>query len=493
MTLLLVMNHCTESVSYQESEPDETVLVHIGEKSISVNEFIRRAEYTMRPDYCIRDNYVHKKIVLNSLIAEKLFAMEVGEENELAENEEFQAFLKGRREQAMRQWLQYVETGQDPDVDSSEFRTVYSQAGRVYSVQYLNIPGEEYRETLAQRIRKNGELTEVYQELFGGAEIPTKEVSWQEASVKSVHQALYGQPVQRGDIVGPVKMQEGVVTFLKVEGWTERKVIDDQGIRDRRDLVSRRLEGYETAERFDEFVKDIMAGKQLDFQPETFYALVEIFAPVYLRDKAEKEAMANAVFWNAKQDKELFDSVRESIDKYLDHPLFRIEGEVWTVRDFEEAMKSHPLVFRTRQLNQENFAEQFQLAIVDLVRDHYLTREAYRRGYDQVNIVRRDEAMWEDQMESLYHRNQYLTRAGFSGSFGNEYMDAIENYLNPYVDELQEKYAKEITINFDAFEKIELTSIDMFATLENVPYPIAVPSFPVLTTDHQLNYGRKVQ
>ena len=94
---------------------------------------------------------------------------------------------------------------------------------------------------------------------------------------------------------------------------------------------------------------------------------------------------------------------------------------------------------------------------------------------------------------SMYWRNEYLERAGFQGNFGNNYMKAIENYLNLYVDSLQQKYNDLIEINIDVFEKIKLTNIDMFVIQRNVPYPIVSPSFPVLTTDNKLDYGRKME
>ena len=42
----------------------------------------------------------------------------------------------------------------------------------------------------------------------------------------------------------------------------------------------------------------------------------------------------------------------------------------------------------------------------------------------------------------------------------------------------------------DAFEKIKLTQTDMMVIQRGVPYPIMVPSFPVLTSDSKLNYGK---
>ncbi|MBN1466415.1 hypothetical protein JXA02_11675, partial [candidate division KSB1 bacterium] len=63
-------------------EPSEKILVEIGDKTISVAEFIRRAEYTVRPPYCRGVHNLDKKIILNSLIAEKLMSLEAGDANE---------------------------------------------------------------------------------------------------------------------------------------------------------------------------------------------------------------------------------------------------------------------------------------------------------------------------------------------------------------------------------------------------------------------------
>ena len=66
-------------------------------------------------------------------------------------------------------------------------------------------------------------------------------------------------------------------------------------------------------------------------------------------------------------------------------------------------------------------------------------------------------------------------------------------FINPKIDSLQEAYSNDIEINMDAFEKIELTSTDMMVIQRGVPYPILVPSFPILTSDNKLDYGRNIK
>ncbi len=53
-------------------------------------------------------------------------------------------------------------------------------------------------------------------------------------------------------------------------------------------------------------------------------------------------------------------------------------------------------------------------------------------------------------------------------------------------------YGANLRINMDAFEKIKLTSTDMMVIQRGVPYPILVPSFPIVTSDNRLDYGKSI-
>ena len=66
-------------------------------------------------------------------------------------------------------------------------------------------------------------------------------------------------------------------------------------------------------------------------------------------------------------------------------------------------------------------------------------------------------------------------------------------FFNTVIDSLQEVHSKIIKINMDAFENIDLTSTDMVVKHQGLPYPIVVPSFPIITTDDRLDYGSKLE
>jgi hypothetical protein len=82
---------------------------------------------------------------------------------------------------------------------------------------------------------------------------------------------------------------------------------------------------------------------------------------------------------------------------------------------------------------------------------------------------------------------------GEKRNFAKHYMEIVNERFNPYVDELQKKYYKKITMNFDRFEKIGLTSIDLLVQQPTQPFEYVVPLFPVSTTDNLIEYIKKME
>ena len=66
-----------------------------------MQDFIERSEYTPRPLYCKGNSSTEKRIILNSLIGEKLFSMEMKKDVPI----QIDKYLLGRRNQKMREVL----------------------------------------------------------------------------------------------------------------------------------------------------------------------------------------------------------------------------------------------------------------------------------------------------------------------------------------------------------------------------------------------------
>jgi len=469
----------------------ETILAKVGSKTISINEFIRRAEYTVRPAWCSGDNYIHRKVVLNSLVAEKLLAMEASEKNELAQNGEFQLYLTGRKEQAMRQWQYQQQAVEQVQLDSAEINTQYKLAGRKYKVSYFTVPTEEMTEIVNQALKTNpGDFDGIYSGLSNRETPPVKEIDWQSAESDVYYEQLFNADIQKAEILDPVKAEQGGFLFLRVDGWSDFPAISEQQRTQRINDVRERLTDKKAQVIYGDNIAGLMKGKSVQFNRPVFTKLVNTLGPDYYKSDKEKKDTFNKKFWNKDQTDMVLDDPGNQLKEILDEQLFTHDGRTWKVHEFIVELIRHPLVFRKRRMPKNEFGEQFKLAIVDMIRDQHLTKAAYEKGYDKTPVVERNYQMWQDNLFALYQKKKFLDA---DSSRGLNTMEQVEQILDPYVQTLLKKYDMQIEINTDAFENVKLTNVDMFVVQKNVPFPVVVPSFPKLTTYNQLNYGKKME
>lgn len=486
--LVIIFSDCAQK---NESADDSQIMVNVGTKQITRQEFIRRSEFAIRPPYCRDENYIHKKIILNSLIAEKLLAMEAGEVSDLTQNPDFQAYIEGRKEQAMRQ-IHYNELAyKTVKLNSEEIQREFDFAGRTYRVSYFTAPTNDISMKISQKLEsENISFEEMYHTLTGDTSVPEREIKWNAPEETSIKDVLFKEKPTRGQIIGPVKVDEQNHLFLKVNGWTDQRVMTENDIRDRRQLVVDQLKNEKAWAAYETYVSELMHNKQMQFSEDTFKKLVTVIAPVYLNSEQTKKQMFNNSFWKNKETKDDFSHLPETLAA-LDHlPFFSVDSSVWTVGQFRSYMKRHPLVFRKEGAQNRNFAEQFRLAVADMVRDYYITQDAYEKGFDESAAVQQNVAMWRDHLLSLYQKYKYLESMNINEK---DQMKIVTEYMTPYVDSLQIRYSAHIEINMPEFEAIKLTAIDMVALQPDQPFQIVVPSFPLVTTDHRLDYGKVME
>jgi len=137
-------------------------------------------------------------------------------------------------------------------------------------------------------------------------------------------------------------------------------------------------------------------------------------------------------------------------------------------------------------MNKAEFHTQLKFAMADLLRDMEITNICYNKDLDSDWRVISNVDQWYD----AYASKRYIeNRSKIEMRSEQEVLD----FFDPLVDSLQQVHSEKIKINMEVFENIDLTSTDMVVTQQGLPYPIVVPSFPIITTDSKLNYGKKLE
>jgi len=459
------------------------VLVRVGDKLITSQDYLNRAEYTLRPDFCRGNNYIHKKIILNNLIAEKLLAIETETLTEELSSNELRSFLKGRKEQAMRQLLYFEKGYKKVEIKKEEINHFFKMAGRTYHVNYFAFPGGEFSEIVKKAVDGGISFQEIYQANFEG-DIPSRDVNWVDDNDSFISNALFLEDVKKNQVIGPYYLDDGSGFLLKINGWTDRLDLSDKSNIERRDQVVNILKERRGKAIYSSFIKDVMKGVKIDLNEKVFIPYSNAIRDQYFRSKEEKEdAISNALFGS--EEFLSLNDIKPLDKKYQDLELFSINEENWSVMDFEKKLASHPLVFRKKKMNKYEFLNQFKLSIVDFIQDYYLTKKAYELDLDNKETIRLNESLWTDSFAAYQSAKVWM----------KSQKDSSEQYIvmKPFIDSLQKKYSSKISINMDLFESITLSSVDMFVTQGNVPYPVVVPSFPIFTNDSYLDYGSKIK
>ena len=138
---LLSFTYCIDDIYLKDN-----VIVKIKDRIITKNDFIKRAEYTIRPIYCNRDSHTDKNIILNSLIAEKLMAIDI--ENNLLSKNYSNHFIEGFKEQNMREVLLKEQVYNLITIDSSLVQSHYNNSTKNYKIQFLSISDNKITEKI---------------------------------------------------------------------------------------------------------------------------------------------------------------------------------------------------------------------------------------------------------------------------------------------------------------------------------------------------------
>ena len=478
------------SCTVDKADSELNVLAKVGSRIITLQDFIRRAEYSIRPLYCRQANYIHKKIILNSLIAEKLFALEAEKTKvDLLDYGFFQSYIRGRSEQAMRQLHYYEEFYKQVELDSVVVLSAYKLAGRTVDITFLNLPDLNSANTIKDLVVEGMSLDSAYSMIWGQDAPPKKYLNWFDKESADLHKAIFNSNITKGSIIGPLATDNKTFILLQVNGWIDRPAVTESDVSLRMADVRKRLREHDAEQRYKEWVQNIMTGKQLELNPNVFSSYTEKVADIYLQPDSVKQIQYSKFLWYDPELDFISDSlINAPLKSFVETDiLFHVDNIPWTIQEFHQELRKHPLVFRKKKMNRSEFQGQLRFAIADLVRDIEITKYCYEKEYEQSSTVKLNRELWYDSSIARYYRDILFKEKGFLYDDPED----VATRMNPLVDSLQTLYSDQIEIDTDLFESIELTSIDMTVIQQGAPFPKVVPPFPIFTNDNKLDYGRR--
>jgi hypothetical protein len=457
-----------------KKKPDETALARIGRRSITVDEFLKRSELTIRPL-----PFKDKNTTLNNLISEKILALEAEREDSLLKSPALNATLKGIKEQLMRDRLYEEAAAKQVRLDSAEVARAFRLSTREYELDFYTVRDAGLARKIEAKLDSlPGSADRMFREVEKTlGKRPVQKVRYKDPEDTAIHEALFSKPVGRGTVIGPLKLESGEFIVMKVLNWTDYPVIGYEEKQDQWNKVVEKITLNKARKAWTAFQVEVMRGKKLEFNRDSFKALSETALNYYLQNEGKDRLKPPR-------------AEKLPADPNIDGgaPFFTIDGRTWTVDDFKHELMSHPLVYRTKVLNRANFNEQFRLAVADMVRDHYLTQEAYERALDRSGEIQRTEGMWRDAFLAARQEKCVVQSALKRGLVRAEDQPGMLAYWTRYLEGLQGRYGGSIRVDRKALDAVSLTPIELTVMRAGVPYPAAVPAFPMYTDSKNLEY-----
>jgi hypothetical protein len=459
-----------------QDQMHDTVLAVVGTTQISVGEFKARAELTVRPD-----RFMDKSVTLNNLILEKILAMEVGRHSSLNSNPGYQGYLKGIKEQTMRELLYRDSAYNKAIVDTSVLINAYTQSIREYEIEFYRMHKKMARQVRAAIDSLPGNTDRVFKELHAALGThPVRTVNYKDPDPDAVHDALFTIPLQSGDVVGPIELGTGEYLVMRVVKWTAYPLLSGIDQQERWNDVAKKERSMLAAKLWGSYHAGIMKGKKIEFNRQTFLQLANLIREKYIAGQHQKTPM------NDRIPEVSFKA--NGLD--LSAPFFTFDNDVWTVGDFRNELMSRPLLFRNTTLDSANFNDEFKQACVDIVKDHCLTREAYNASLDKEPVVAKTVAMWSDAFVANDQQRSVVDAAVQDGKVSRDDELAISRYWDSYVNDMVKKYRPMVAVNLPVFRTLELTRVPMYALKPGLPYPSMVPGFPAFESRKDIDLIR---
>lgn len=354
-------------------------------------------------------------------------------------------------------------------------------------MNFLNTNTEDEAKYFSHELHKNNKsISKLYNELTDSSNTPYREISWELPEPDEIRKALFSDTLSVGQKIGPIKIGRNYL-FMEILGWRSTVPFSEKTMIERWNMISEKLTEERGLDLYGEYIAGIMKGKSVDMNPDVFGKLAQIIAPKYVKTEESKDdQFLEYTFDKKKKEVRPNKDISSEISDIINEPLVNFDGQTWTVGDLERELDLHPFVFRNQKVNEKNFLIHLKLAIVDLIRDKYLTNEAYKAGLDKTPYVKRYTSMWQDALVSLYEKQSFVKDE--AKTYNN-----IKEDIEPEIRKLLEKYSKQIEIDTELFNSIKLTRTEMFAIQKNVPFPVMVPGFPQIYTEHSLDYGVKME
>jgi hypothetical protein len=450
LVLILIAFGCSNK---QEPEPGE-ILATVNGESITKKQFIRRLELTPLPGF-------HKPTNRNlrglNLMINEVVVSQWAEENGYAEDPDFQKVMDFIKDQALIRELFLEEIRKNAEPDSQEITQALKKSAQQLTIRVLFTKNEKIAAEWQKALQKEKKFQEIVEESKNdyGVQYSSSTFRWGDGSIPiKVEEAAYR--LNMGENSNVIELPGGFAII-----YLENKVRDVSftplEFQQKWNTVKKVLRARKETILANEYIEKLLAPLKIVQKAEGFHSVVNFI---------EKQVQKNP--GDSIKALQTFEKELEFLDEQnLKKIVISAPDLEWNGIDVLNILKKYNYPISLK--NTGAISKTLSNFLKSAVRDHYLAKQAKKKGLERRTGVREDVQTW---------RRYFLYLKGVSAFALSGASDNKEKIITRRIKELRDK--SDININNELLENISLTGIPMLALWSgDINKQLVVPPFVV--------------
>jgi hypothetical protein len=439
------------------NEIGDQVLAKVGNKKITVREFL--CGYEFGPAFYKKEKD-SKSLYLKYLIDEKLLALD-GHKQGYADSARVKDLSNALKADLTTTELFKEDIEKDVSIPKAKIHEAVQEKQITYDIKWLYAPNKDSLAFFQDGLRDHIEFDVLYKmQLNDSVFYDQRSMKMDRFKLSIRNPQLFNiiDTLKVNEVSPPIKAPDGWYIFMITDKWKNEVIT--QSMRDKDEYDAKQaLEMQQMDSLSDVYVHTMLLKHNPVIQARPFD-----FLRSYIGNY--ETSKSNFKKWGLEKrldnETQYFDST--SGNDFSKVKLVVLDDTTFTLADFIDWYKIREEYIKFDQGSFNSFSASLESQIWQMVRDKLLTRRAYARGLQNIEIVRQQSEWWEDKILYSVMRDKIANSVGLNiespaqrPKIYNKEKDII-NKINKALNQLRAKY--KITINNKLLNKIVVQDED---------------------------------
>lgn len=357
---------------------------------VSSDEFKLRYELTPHPAESRFNTEEQDKVTFAyTLLAEKLLAR-YAEDQKLDSLETVKATLKAFEKMYVRDLVFQNEINSKVNLSAKDLTEGFERAKKILNVKFIFSKSEKEIKKLKSEITISSDFDSLFS-LRPESKEQTSLISVTFGTMqKNIEDELY--KLKNGETGKPLKMNEGWYLF-KLEFVEPMNITGNDSESKIKSNVKKIVRSRETEKYYVPFLDKFMKDKKTDIKGILYSDFNKSILKMIEKNKDRENEKNHLIEINADD----IDSYRKSLsEETLDSPFLKFKTSPLTYREFLNDFSFEG--FSVKKSDEKHYSNQLYNHVKTMIRNEFISREGYRRKYDQNPEIKMKMKMWHDNL-----------------------------------------------------------------------------------------------